>query len=182
MGENTHMIRTTSSLRWALLLTCIATLGIPIAAHAETVDAVTISVDLLRHPLPDQARQMLQRAQRTAQSGDHLSAIQQLTEALAKFPRSAAWIQPLLGVEYLKTDQPAAAARALEEAVSLLPHDAVNHSNLGFSLASIGEYDRAEQELRRSLELDQSSASRPDACSKRSKRNITCAVTSKRDA
>ena len=106
MGEKARLIRTSCSLRWAALFTCIATLGIPIAAQAETADAATISVDLLRHPLPDQARQMLLRAQRTAQSGDHFSAIQQLTEALAKFPHSAAWIQPLLGVPLKNTSRP----------------------------------------------------------------------------
>ena len=56
---------------------------------------------------------MIDKAQRTAQAGDHLAAIQLLTKALAKHPESAAWIQPILGVEYLKTDQPQAAIQAL---------------------------------------------------------------------
>jgi Flp pilus assembly protein TadD len=62
----------------------------------------------------------------------------------------------VLGIEYLKTGQRAAALKTLEQAVALLPRDAVNRSNLGLSLASVGEFDRAEQELRRSLELDRS--------------------------
>jgi Flp pilus assembly protein TadD len=114
----------------------------------------TISADLLRYPLPAPARERLRKAQRAAQTGDHLAAIRQLNETLAKFPQSAAWIQPVLGIEYLKTGQRAAALKTLERAVTLLPRDAVNRSNFGLSLASVGEFDRAEQELRRSLELD----------------------------
>ena len=107
----------------------------------EIARAGTISVDLLRHPL-------------SAQAGDHLGAIQQLSKALAKHPESAAWIQPLLGVEYLRTDQHEAAIQALEQAVLLLPRDAIHRSNLGLSLAFAGQYDRAEQELWKALQLD----------------------------
>jgi tetratricopeptide (TPR) repeat protein len=185
MGKQLRPIRTHSGLRCTALLPYFALLAAPITAQVadttplevrlwrmgttrvvdlpdppprpETVPvAGTISADLLRHPLPAQARQMLQKAQRTAQSGDHLSAIRQLTEALAKYPESAAWIQPVLGIEYLKTDQFADAVKALEQAVLLLPRDAIHRSNLGLSLASVGEYDRAQRELRRALELDRS--------------------------
>ena len=120
----------------------------------EIARAGTISVDLLRHPLSAQARDMLDKAQRAAQAGDHLGAIQQLSKALAKHPESAAWIQPLLGVEYLRTDQHEAAIQALEQAVLLLPRDAIHRSNLGLSLAFAGQYDRAEQELWKALQLD----------------------------
>ena len=124
------------------------------APRAEAAPAGTVSAEQLRRPLPAQARQLLQKAQRAAESGDHMSAVQQLTEALAKFPESAVWVQPLLGVELLKTDQFAAAVKSFEQAVALLPRDAVNRSNFGLSLAAVGQYDRARQELRRALELD----------------------------
>jgi Flp pilus assembly protein TadD len=62
----------------------------------------------------------------------------------------------MLGVEYLKTRQFASAVTSLEEAVLLLPRDAVDRSNLGFALASLRQYDRAEQELRRAIALDSS--------------------------
>jgi len=120
----------------------------------EATRAGTISAELLRHPLSAQTREMINKALRTAQAGDHLSAIAQLTKALAKHPESAAWIQPWLGVEYLKTDQPEAAIQALEQAVLLLPRDPINRSNLGLSFASTGQYDRAAQELRQALKLD----------------------------
>ena len=97
---------------------------------------------------------MIAKALRSAQAGDHAAAIKQLTKTLARHPESAAWIQPLLGVEYLKTDQHEAAIQALEQAVLLLPRDAINRSNLGLSLACAGKYDRAEQELHQALKLD----------------------------
>ena len=124
--------------------------------RTEAAAAGTVSAEQLRRPLPAPARQMLQKAQRAADSGDHLSAIQQLTEALEKFPESAVWIQPWLGVELLKTDQFAAAVKSFEQAVALLPRDAVNRSNFGLSLAAVGQYDRARRELRHAVELDRS--------------------------
>jgi Flp pilus assembly protein TadD len=120
----------------------------------ETTRSRTISADLLRQPLSAEARDMIGKAQRTAQAGDHVSAIQQLTKALAKHPESAAWIQPVLGIEYLKTDQHEAAIQALEQAVLLLPRDPINRSNLGLCLAIAGQFERAEQELQQALQLD----------------------------
>jgi tetratricopeptide (TPR) repeat protein len=172
LGKKAHFIRACSPQAhsrwpWAALLSGLALLSIPVAAQVANIAPVEadsprmenpptgiISADLLRHPLPKRARQMLQKAQRAAQSGDHLTAIKQLTQALTKYPQSAAWIQPVLGIEYLKTDQHEAAVKTLEQAVLLLPRDAVNRSNFGFSLASTGQYDRAEEELHRALELD----------------------------
>jgi len=64
----------------------------------------------------------------------------------------------MLGVEYLKMRQFASALRSLQRAVLLLPGDAVNRSNLGFALASTGQYDHAEAELRCALALDHGDA------------------------
>jgi Flp pilus assembly protein TadD len=143
------------------LLPCLVVLAASMMAEEsilpsqdETTRSGTISADLLRHPLSAQAREMIDKAQRTAQTGDHRAAIEQLTKALAKHPESAAWIQPVLGVEYLKTDQHQAAIQALEQAVLLLPRDPINRSNLGLSLAFAGQFDRAEQELQQALQLD----------------------------
>jgi tetratricopeptide (TPR) repeat protein len=144
---------------------CLIYIGIlvtPAAAqtsHALSIDAGnpsqgTISADLLRYRLPSKALRMLQEARRAADAGDHTSAIQRLEETLAKYPASAAWAQSMLGVEYLKTYQLPAAVVSLEQAILLLPRDAVNRSNLGLALVLTGQYDRAGQELRRALELD----------------------------
>jgi len=144
---------------------CVICLAIVVPASvAQTSRAVatgagdaaqgTISADLLRYRVPSKVLQMLQEARRTADAGDHAGAIRSLEKTLAKYPNSAAWAQSMLGVEYLKTDQLSAAVSSLEQAVQLLPRDAVNRSNLGLSLALTGQYDRAEQELRRALVLD----------------------------
>lgn len=116
--------------------------------------ATTISAELLRYPLSDKARHMLQKAVRLADAGNHAGAVKQLRETLAKFPGTEAYAYSLIGVEYLKTDQYAEAVDALERAVALLPHDASNHANLGLALVMSGRDDRAEPELRRALELD----------------------------
>ena len=111
----------------------------PAQAPAEA----SVSADLLRHPLSRKARQMLQKAQRAAEAGDHAGAIRQFEETLAKYPDSGAWTYSWLGVEYIKTDQFDAAVTSFEQAVLLLPHDAVSRSNFGLSLATTGQYDRA---------------------------------------
>jgi tetratricopeptide (TPR) repeat protein len=127
---------------------------VPGATVQEKAPAGTVSVDLLRHRLPEKARRMLLQALRVIETGDHAEAIRRLEETLAKYPDSAAWTQSLLGTEYLKTEQLTAAVTSFEQAVQLLPNDAVNRYNLGLSLVSVGQYDRAERELRRTLELD----------------------------
>ena len=127
---------------------------VPVLGPPPNTGPAVISADLLRHPLPAKARQMLQQAQRAADAGDHASAVHLLEGMLARYPDSSAWAQSLLGVEYMKTDQFNAAVTSFEQAVSLLPHSAVDRSNLGVSLAAVGQYDRAEQELRRALALD----------------------------
>jgi len=35
-----------------------------------------------------------------------------------------------------------------------MPHESVNHSNLGFSLAVTGDFNSAEQEARTAIQLD----------------------------
>ena len=130
---------------------CVISVAIlvPVAAAQGT-----ISADLLRYHVPSQALHMLQEARRAADAGDHPGAIRTLEKTLAKYPDSAAWTRSMLGVEYLKTYQLPAAVAALEQAVLLLPRDGVNRSNYGLSLVLSGQYDRAQQELRRALELD----------------------------
>ena len=121
---------------------------------AGTKAAQTISADLLRQPLSRKAKEILQKAQHAADAGDHARAIALLESASAKYPESDGWTQSMLGVEYLKTRRFEAAVASLEQAIALLPRDAADHSNLGFALVSMGQYDRAEQELRRAVALD----------------------------
>jgi tetratricopeptide (TPR) repeat protein len=116
--------------------------------------ARTISVELLRYPLSGKASRMLHTALQAASAGDHAGAVKQLQKTLAKYPGSGPYVYSLLGVEYLRMEQISAAEEVLKQAVKLLPHDASNHANLGLALVSKGEYDCAEPELRRALDLD----------------------------
>lgn len=169
---------TLSSLKltWSLTLLALPLCAQPYGEHAEApLDAAlwpnsvpsvidrstvhqaparTISAELLRYPLSGKALHMLQKALQTSGAGDHSGAIEQLQKTLTKCPGSGAYVYSLLGVEYLKTGQIAEAVNALERAVMLLPHDSSNHANLGLALVCKGQYDRAEPELKRALDLD----------------------------
>jgi len=131
--------------------------SVPVVIDRSTVHpapARTVPVELLRYPLSSKALHMLQKALKASDAGDHSGAVKQLQKTIAKCPDTGAYVYSLLGVEYLKTDQIPDAVDALEQAVKLLPHDASNHANLGLALVSDGQYDRAEPELRRALDLN----------------------------
>jgi Flp pilus assembly protein TadD len=113
-----------------------------------------VSVDLLRHPIGEKVRLLLRKAMDTMDAGDHESAIKQLLDILSKHPESAAYVQSLLGVEYFKTGQFRAAVDSLEQAVALLPHNALNHYNLAASLLRNRDLERGEREAQRAIELD----------------------------
>jgi len=114
----------------------------------------TVSADVLRHPLTSKARRRLEKALHLAQLGKHPAAIEELRETLVKEPSSAPYAENLLGLEYVENRQFAEARISFEEAVRLMPHESVNHSNLGYSLAVAGDLNSAEQEARTAIELD----------------------------
>src|ERR1700681_197170 len=97
---------------------------VPDHSAVRHAPAGKISAELLRYPLSDKARRMLQKALQTSKAGDHSGAVKQLQQTLTKCPDTGAYVHSLLGVEYLKTDQIPEAIDALERAVKLLPHDA----------------------------------------------------------
>jgi len=117
-------------------------------------DSATISTDALKHPLSAKARRHLVKALHLADLGKHTAAIKELRETLVKEPSSAPYAQNLLGVEYVQNQQFADARNSFEEAVRLMPHESVNHSNLGVSQAAAGDWNSAEQEARKALKLD----------------------------
>jgi Flp pilus assembly protein TadD len=131
----------------------LALLALPLGAQSY-ISTQTVSAELVGYPLSGKAMHMLQKAMRTSKTGNHAHAIQQLQATLIKCPGTGAYVYSLLGVEYLKASQISEAVNALEHAVTLLPHDASNHANLGLALVSKGQYDSAEPELRRALDLD----------------------------
>ena len=118
------------------------------------VGPATVSSDVLRHPLTSKARRRLQKALHLSQLGEHSAAILELRETLVKEPSSAPYAQSLLGVEYVRSQQFADARTSFEEAARLMPHESVNHSNLGVSLAVAGDFNSAEQEARLAIQLD----------------------------
>ena len=119
--------------------------------------AATISTERLQHPLSSKGAKLIGKAQEYAHAGDHLKAIAELHRAL-KETSAIPYAHSILGVEYLKTGQLAEATGELEQAVQLLPRDAVNHSNLAYALFLGKDNDAAEREVRRALELDRSNA------------------------
>jgi Flp pilus assembly protein TadD len=122
--------------------------------YAVGPGAETISADLLRVHLPTKAKEILLKAKRAADAGDHAGAIELLESACVKYPEADAWTKSTLGVEYLRTRQFEGAVVVLQQAILLLPRDSVDRSNLGVALANTGRYDQAEQELNRAVELD----------------------------
>jgi Flp pilus assembly protein TadD len=117
-----------------------------------------VSADELRYPVPTKARRILEDARRKGDEGNHSAAIEDLLNALIKYPRSAPYIHNLLGREYIDTGDYIRAEESFNEAARLMPHESAHHSNLGLSLAILGHWDRAEQELRRALQLDHANA------------------------
>lgn len=86
-------------------------------------------------------------------AGEHENAIRQLLSVLAKYPESAAYVFSLIGVEYLRTARFTDALDSFEQAVALLPHDAMNRYNLAVSLLCNHDVERGEQEARRAVEI-----------------------------
>ena len=116
----------------------------------------TISTDVLRHPLSSKARRLFEKAMHFAELGNHHAAIAGLRDTLAKCPADAPYADSLLGLEYFEVQEYAQAKASFSEAARLMPHESSNHSNLGLSLAIVGEWDSAEQEERKALQLDKS--------------------------
>jgi tetratricopeptide (TPR) repeat protein len=126
----------------------------PSPPRLQATTAGHVSIDLLRYPLSPKPRRMLRKALLAIEVGHHADAIRQLEETLAKYPSSAPYVYSLLGAEYLKVERIPEAKNSFEQAVNLLPHDPVNHANLGLLLAAVGQPERAKEELLRAVELD----------------------------
>jgi Flp pilus assembly protein TadD len=128
----------------------------PQPAPADGSGPTTVSTDVLRHPLSSKARRLFEKAMHFAELGNHPAAIEGLRDALVKCPADAPYAQNLLGLEYIEARQYTEAKASFAEAARLMPRESSNHSNLGLSLAIMGEWDSAEQEERKALQLDKS--------------------------
>jgi tetratricopeptide (TPR) repeat protein len=131
--------------------------SVPVFVNPSTdrpVAGQTVSVETLRCPVSASAVRMFKQALQKSDDGDHAGAAKRLERIIAKYPGMGAYVYGLLGDEYLKTHQMPEALDALEQAVKLSPQDAADHANLGLALLSNGQYDLAEAELHRALDLD----------------------------
>lgn len=117
------------------------------------VPAGTVSVEQLEHPLSPKAAKLLEKARNFAAMGLPDKAIAQLHTALKE--RSAVpYAHSMLGAEYLRMKRIPEAISELEQALTLLPRNVPDRSNLGYALFLSGDLDRAESEVRKALELD----------------------------
>lgn len=114
----------------------------------------TVSADQLRHQVSRKGAKMIEQALSLSRAGQHAKAIAYLQLALHE-PSAAPYARGILGAEYLRTGQIPAAVKELEEAVRLLPHDVASRSNLGYALYLEGQKDRARDEVRLALLLDE---------------------------
>lgn len=115
---------------------------------------MTISADVLRHPVSSKAVKLIQKAETLGENGDHDAAVQVLLDTRQRYPSAAPYVHSLLGIEYARQRKFLMAADELEHAVVLMPHDPVDHSNLAYVLFQLGRLERAEAVVRRALELD----------------------------
>jgi len=117
-----------------------------------------VSADLLRYPLPSKARHQLEEAKHQIDLGNHSAAIEDLQNTMKRYPASVPYAHNLLGLEYIENREYVKAQESFAEAARLMPHEAAPHSNLGLSLVFLGQWERAEQELRKALQLDRANA------------------------
>jgi len=151
--------------------------------------AGTVSVHQLRHPLSRKGRQLLERGERYAKSGEHFKAIQEFKRALGE-ESAAPHAHSLLGIEYLKVNDVPSAIEELRQAVQLLPGIGANHTNLGYALCLTGQRKWAERELRESVRLDRTSFQaryllgllQLDQRSQEAEQNLTLALQGMQDA
>lgn len=122
-------------------------------ATPDSAPAGTVSAEQLQHPLSPKGAKLLNQARNYAQMGRHDKAIAQLKIAL-KEKSAVPYAHSMLGAEYLRTGQAPMAIGELEQAITVLPRNVPDRSNLGYALFLTGDLDRAEQETRRALELD----------------------------
>jgi tetratricopeptide (TPR) repeat protein len=125
------------------------------AQHA--VVAATVSADALRHPLSASDRRLLEKARASSMAGDHAGAAKQLRAALKK-SSAAPFAHGLLGGEYLHLDRYQEAAEELEESLRFMPHWAAIRLQLAYVDWRLGWTQRAEEEIRRVLDLDRKSS------------------------
>jgi tetratricopeptide (TPR) repeat protein len=112
-----------------------------------------VSVTELRHPISRAGVGLILQAEKYSSKGKHKEAIEVLKKALQD-NSAVAYVRGLLGIEYLKIDNPQTAVTQLKEAITLQPARAANHSNFGYALCLIGDRAAGEREIREAIRID----------------------------
>jgi len=121
----------------------------------NTAGPVVVSVGQLQHPLTYKGLRLLRRIQSYLRQGDRAKAQQEFRQAL-KEQSAAPYARALIGTDYLRNGESAAAVAELEKAAQVLPLASV-HSNLGYALSLTGDTPRGQKELEEALRLDATS-------------------------
>jgi hypothetical protein len=123
----------------------------------KPVGGGTVSVGQLQHPLSAKSKKILLAAQKASEAGDYVKAVGILRGALND-ASAEPYVRTNIGVAYLKAGQAASAVPEFQQAVRLLPDDAVVRTNFAYSLLLTRHVDAAEVECRRALQLDRNSS------------------------
>ena len=86
--------------------------------------------------------------------GDYLGAIDDLSRALNLDPPESATLLCNRGLAWIKLGQLDRALRDTEEALALAPDDAVAYNNRGVIHRDRGNFEQAEMDFRRAIEID----------------------------
>jgi Zn-dependent membrane protease YugP/Flp pilus assembly protein TadD len=86
--------------------------------------------------------------------GDYLGAIDDLSRALDLDPSEPATLLCNRGLAWIRLGELERALRDTEEALALAPNDAVAYNNRGVIHRDRGNFEQAERDLRRAIEID----------------------------
>lgn len=115
------------------------------------------TVNVALASIPKRARELYEKALKSAQGGDHQKAIEQLKGAIGAYPQFALALNEL-GVQNMLLGHAEESASAFRSALELAPDAAVFRLNYGILLLQQKEFAGAEAEFARALKLDDASA------------------------
>jgi len=123
----------------------------------DTPSGRTISAARLLHPPDRRSLREAAKAQKLAETGDHVRAVEELEKAVSLDPHYADAYNNL-GAEYARLGRLKEAETAFRRAIEIDPTMAITQSNLAVVLAKMAHLDEAEQWARGALRLDASNA------------------------
>lgn len=129
--------------------------GTPSAPESDSA-STTISAAELKHPLSKKGRKLLLEAQSDVLAGKVPQGMEKINRALDD-PSAVPYAHSLLSAVLLLQGRISDAIPELQTSVRLLPI-AANYSNLGYALCLSGNCEQGEEELKRAMQLDSTSA------------------------